>query len=416
MSLPGIEAVVRIQLGLDPESLGAAALPRAVEKRMSVVGAASTDDYLVSLTRDSVERDALAAELAVPETWFFRGGHELFDALAEFVAARAGQRPPDAPIRILSVPCSTGEEPFSLAIALDQHQVPPAAYRIEGVDLSLPALARAAKGRFSSFAFREAGPDVRATHFTRIGERWELRPAIRERVRFSAGNIADAGFLAGVQPFDLILCRNLFIYLTEDARRRALANLDRLLAADGRLVLSPAEADRLPANRFITEGLSSLGIYRRAGVSDTPSTSTGAVRPPARTQSKRLATAVPQPANRPGPLTRVARPEPPAKPESLETARDLADAGQLAAARAVCERLLARTPGDPNLHSLTGIVALAEGRTASAAESFRKALYLDPNHSDALEHMIVICDGRGDSAQAAVLRKRLARVRREETA
>jgi chemotaxis protein methyltransferase WspC len=108
-------------------------------------------------------------------------------------------------------------------------------------------------------------------------------------------------------------------------------------------------------------------------------------------------------------------PHPPAtQPDSLEAARERADAGQLAAARDICGRLLAQSAGDPNVHTLLGVIHLAEGRAADAAEAFRKALYLDPNHADALTHMIVICDHKGDTVQAAALRKRLVRTMREK--
>jgi chemotaxis protein methyltransferase WspC len=241
MSLPGGEAVVRDRFGLDPEALGVSALPLAVEKRTNALGVATTDDYLAVLSSDPAEQLALAAELAVSETWFFRGGYELFDSLSEFIIGRAGQRSPDSPVRVLSVPCSTGEEPFSLAIALDRHQVPPAAYRIEGVDLSPGHLARASVGRFKSFSFRESGPDVRTTHFQPTGDSWELRPAIRERIRFSPGNVADPNFLAGVQPFDVILCRNLAIYLTDTAVDELWHFLLPRLRPGGRLIVGKAE-------------------------------------------------------------------------------------------------------------------------------------------------------------------------------
>ena len=411
MSLPEIETVVRDRLGLDPEALGATALPRAVDQRMNVIDLATTDDYFALLTSDPAEEGALANALVVSETWFFRGGYPLFDALAGFLSARMEQRPSGPPVRVLSVPCSTGEEPFSLAIALDERQATPSEYRIEGVDLSRAHLARASAGRFTSFSFREPGPNIRTTHFQQTGDSWELRPAIRERVRFTAGNVTDPDFLAVGQPFDLILCRNLFIYLTEDARRRALANLDRLLSGDGWLVLSPSEADRLPSDRFVTSGSPSLGIYWRTGAV-APEVDPGWPAP--RKPASRPANVARQREVKNVEVAAPARPEPIVAPESLETVRRMADTGQLGEARAACARLLARAPGDPDIYSLLGVVDLAEGRPTEAAESFRKALYLAPNHPDALSHMIVICDSRGDIAQAAALRKRLARARREE--
>jgi chemotaxis protein methyltransferase WspC len=425
MTLFAVDALVRERFGLDPESLGAATFPRAVELRMRATGVTTTEAYLGILNTDPAEQGALAAELVVPETWFFRGGRALFDWLAEFVANRSGNRPADTPVRVLSVPCSTGEEPYSLAVALQEHMVHPETYQIAGVDLSEPHLARARAGQFTPFAFRETGTDIRPTYFQSVNNQWELRPSIRHLVQFRAANVIDPAFLDGESPYDLILCRNLFIYLTADARRRAMANLDRLLAMDGVLCLTAAEADRLPPNRFVATGPPEFSSYRRVGVG---SALHAALAPSHQaTQTARAETAGHGPTTRvipqsnplptpqqPIPPAREGSPRPAAQPHSVEAARELADMGRLAAARDICERLLAQSSGDPNVHTLLGVIHLAEGRAADAAEEFRKALYLDPNNPDALSHMIVICDHKGDTVQAAALRKRLVRAMREK--
>jgi chemotaxis protein methyltransferase WspC len=170
----------------------------------------------------------------------------------------------------------------------------------------------------------------------------------------------------------------------------------------------------LPSNRFVTSGSPSLGIYRRAAASGAVTPDETSIRPAAPKPVSRSATAAQQGVQRLEASTYPAPPERTVAPTSLEGARKLADAGQLAAARSMCERLLAQTTGDPNIYSLLGVVDLAEGRAAEAAKSFRKAIYLDPNHPEALSHMIVICDSTGDTAQATALRKRLARSVREE--
>src|SRR5947209_13114807 len=108
------------------------------------------------------------------------------------------------------------------------------------------ALAKAAAARYGVFAFREAGTDMRPAYFRDVEGQWELLPHLRAAVRFQPGNLTEPDFLASERAYDLILCRNLFIYLTPDARLRAMANFDRLLAFDGRLCVTPAEADRLP--------------------------------------------------------------------------------------------------------------------------------------------------------------------------
>ncbi len=154
--------------------------PARSNERMNAIGAATTDDYFGIVTANSGEQAALAAELVVPETWFFRGGRSLFDSLAGFISARAATRPTDTPVRTLSVPCSTGEEPYSLAIALQEQRVQPAAYRIDGVDLSVAHLTRANAAAIHRFLVSRHRPRHPTAHFQQTGDRWELHPAVRE--------------------------------------------------------------------------------------------------------------------------------------------------------------------------------------------------------------------------------------------
>lgn len=384
MSPSAIETVVRERLGVDPLSLGPDVLGAAVRERLR---ARRIDDpalYAMRLMTDPAEQEALAVELAVSESWFFRGGRALFDKLAALLADRAAARP-GTPARALSVPCSTGEEPYSLALALHERFLAPADYRIDAVDISPRALDRAMAARYGPFAFREVGADVRPSYFRQTDGQWELHAHLRAGVRFRPGNLTDPQFLAGEAPYDLILCRNLFIYFTESGRARALANLDRLLAATGRLCLSPAEADKLPAGRYVADGPSEFGVYRRA------SHSGGAHRPLA----ARAEPVAPAPRADAGP--------------DLGAARALADAGKLDDALAVCALVLKARPTDADALALSGVVHLAAGRTAAAADALRKALYLAPDHAEATEHMIAVCERRGDRARAAALRQKLAR-------
>ncbi|WP_439623079.1 CheR family methyltransferase [Gemmata sp.] len=410
MSLIGVEAVVRERLGMDPASLGLSALHQAVGVRMKARGAASHAEYAGLLALDPAEAGALGVELAVPESWFFRGGRQLFARVAEVVAARAGARPPGQGARVLSAPCSTGEEPYSVAIACHESFVPAASYSIDAVDVSARHLERATAARYPNFSFRETGPDVRPANFRAVGEQWELLPHLRRQVRFRHANLTDPSFLSDEPAYDVIFCRNVFIYLTPDGRRRAMASLERLLAPDGILCLTPGEADRLPPGQFTASGDS--GLYRRAAAAPAVP---AAVSPPG--------FRAPLPHVEPVPVAPVA--EPPAvvvgpvvtvqpKPASLEAARSLADAGQLAEARLACERMQKDAPASAALYALLGAIEFAQGRADAAAEAFRRSLYLDPNCVEALEQMIVISDRKGNAAQAAALRRRLARLSRED--
>jgi chemotaxis protein methyltransferase WspC len=409
MSLIGVEAVVRERLGMDPASLGLSALHQAVQVRMRARGASSHAEYAGLLALDPAEAGALGVELAVPESWFFRGGHQLFDRVAEFVAARAAARPPGQGVRVLSAPCSTGEEPYSVAIACHEGFVPPDAYAIDAVDVSARHLERATAARYPNFSFRESGPDIRPAHFKSVGEQWELLPHLRRQVRFRTANLTDPGFLSDEPRYDVIFCRNVFIYLTPDGRRRAMASLERLLAPDGMLCLTPGEADRLPPGQFTASGDS--GLYRRAAA--VPAVAVPAPPPVLRAPLPRV-DPVPPPIEEPAPVVMgpVAAVQP--KPASLEAARALADAGRLAEARLACERMLKDAPASGALQALLGTIELAQGRADAAADAFRRSLYLDPDCVEALEQMIVITDRKGNAAQAAALRRRLARLSRED--
>jgi chemotaxis protein methyltransferase WspC len=420
-----LDVLVGERLGLDPGSLGTTVYPSAVARRMTIRQVATADAYAGLLAADPDEWAALVAELVVPETWFFRGGRALFDHLAGWVAVRAALRPA-SPVRILSLPCSTGEEPFSLAIALRERGVAPSAYCIDGIDLALAHLARASAGRFAVFAFREPGTDPRPQYFRPTDDgRWELVPELFQAVRFRSGNALDPGLLAGEGPFELILCRHLFIYLTPRARDRVSANLERLLAPDGVLCVSPAEALRLSPDRFVASGPPAYCLFERAAGragrsgASTPGVALWAASDVATPRLDRHEPTIDTSmSGRGGSATRSDTgqdPLPAPVPDPLATARELADAGRLDAAIAACERAV-KTSTSADGFSLLGIIELARGRSDAAGRAFRKALYLDPDHSEALSHMIVLCEQRGESARADALRRRLARVERGDSA
>ena len=418
MNFAPLEKLIRDRIGLDVASLGAATLPRAVAGRMAARGLKSAESYTGLAAADAAEWAALVGELVVPETWFFRGGVDFFEHLAQWVRNRLNDWPNGRTMRILCVPCSTGEEPYSLAIALDRIGVPAARCTIDGVDLSRDHLLRAVAGLYSAFSFREPNPDPRTNYFRTVdGNRWELLPDYRGLVRFRPGNLVDANFLAVETPYDLILCRNLFIYLTAEGRTRSLMNLERLLAPDGRLCLTPAEADGLPASRFISDGPVALAIFRRN--EPPPAPRSGIIRLNPTKPASRSQPILP-PRSSATEAAAIVRLDP--KPcsasmpprdfwsDPLREGRSLADAGKLEAARTVCENALGEASPTACLFSLLGVIHLASGRQEDASVAFRKALYLDPDHAEALTHMVVLCEQRGDPGQAEGLRRRLNRI------
>jgi chemotaxis protein methyltransferase WspC len=393
MKLAPVIELLRERIGLDPDSLGSGVLPRAVESQMRALGLTTAAEYAARLVEDGKAFQTLVDAVTVPETWFFRGG-EVFAFLVRHIAETVQRQPAGEPYRILSVPCSTGEEPYTLALALVEAGVPSSAWRIEGVDLNARLVARAQQGRFGDFSFRQTAPELRRRYFRPMDGSWELAPAIRSLVGFTQGNLLAPLFLAGEEPFDLVFCRNLLIYLHAAARRRTLDTLDRLLAPQGLLCMGHAEPLDLLDSRFERIGPEGAFLYHR----------------PAVRASDPQPAAVASPRREPASLSHGgSRSSPPVPVDLLAQARQHADAGRLDAALAICQVHLNRWGPSPDLFGLMGVLHQARQEKAEAAQCFQRALYLEPAHYESLTHLMLLCQEQGDHRQAERLRRRLER-------
>jgi chemotaxis protein methyltransferase WspC len=399
------------RIGLDTASLGPRTFARIVIARMRALALTLPREYAARLESDPREFQALIADLTVSETWFFRGG-DVFAYLTGQVVSLLSARP-ESSVRILSVPCSTGEEPYSLAIALIEAGVPAERWTIDGVDLCARAITLAREGRFGDFSFRQTAPGLRQRHFHPIDGRWELNTGIRSLVRFRTGNLLDSHFLAGEKPFDLVFCRNLFIYLQQSARRQALGNLAALLAPQGLLCAGPAEPLEDIDNRFQRTGPTGLFLYQRVPdrQKDPNGESQRGRRPLTAPWRAKPARSTTRPTSSTLPAREVlAAPS----PDLLARARQQADAGQLEEALAACEAIRNAEGPTADLFSLIGIIYQARHHADEAARSFRSALYLDPAHREALTHWLLLCKEQGNHAQAARLKGRLNRIAPED--
>jgi chemotaxis protein methyltransferase WspC len=387
--------LLRQRLGLNPESLGPALIPDAAARRMEALGLTDLAAYVALAESSAAEFQALAEEIVVGETWFFRGGTLCADlARRMHELTRAAGRP----ARILSVPCSTGEEPYSLALALLERGT--RAWSIDAVDVSADKLANAEAGLYGELSFRQSAPELRSRYFRPEGTAWRLQPEVRALVHFQAGNLVDPLFLAGEAPYDLILCRNLFIYLHPAARQQALAHFDRLLAPTGILCLGHAEALELGEQRFARLDLAAPYLYQRR-------TSPPKQPPPApQRRPQPVAPPVPTPSAVVAPRVRPAtRGE-----EPLVEVRRRADAGELTLALELGTAALARGGPSADIYSLLGVIRQARHEAEEARRCFERALYLEPDHEEALSHLVLLCRASGDSAAAGRLEARLRRV------
>ena len=205
-------------------------------------------EYLNQLQGAHFEAElrALAFELTVPETYFFRHMDQ-FRAFAEVALPEArATRGPTRTIRILSAGCATGEEPYSLAMLVRERGTDFIGnVEIHALDINSAVLAKAARALYSPWSLRETPEDSQKRWFKAVGKEFALDATIRSAVTFHAVNlIDDSKDIWAPQRNDVIFCRNVLMYFTEDAAQDLVKRLTRSLAPGGHLFLGHAETLR----------------------------------------------------------------------------------------------------------------------------------------------------------------------------
>ncbi|MGO1068776.1 CheR family methyltransferase [Lysobacter sp. CA199] len=410
----GFQQWLKDTMGLDASTIGPTIVERAVQRRMAESGRADLSQYWSLLRGSALEQQELIEAVVVPETWFFRDA-QAFQALARHYDPSWAAARPNERLRLLSLPCSTGEEPYTMVMALQEAGFPRERMDVEAIDISERALHKARQGRYGSNSFRGRELDYRERHFEATDEGWQLPNSIRSRVNFTQGNVLDIGFLPGESLYDAIFCRNLLIYFDAQTQLRTVEVLRRLLRPQGLLFVGPSEASLLLSLNFVSAQFPMAFAFRKAaaqpaGVVDTPAPRsvvaplpTGRVASPARPVATRSA-----PVRAPAPASAVVAP---VDESLLDQAQRLADNGRLSEALAACQsHQRAHGPSSRMLY-LIGLIDSASGREREAEQHFRKALYLEPCHEEALMHLALLLETRGDAAGGRVLRSRAERCR-----
>ena len=357
MTPPGLLELLADHLGLASDSLGERLLSRAATDRMRVAGIPDGATYVRRLRTDRAELDALVEQVVVPETWFFRYPKSL-TFLAEWARQRRTVPGERRTLRIFSVPSSTGEEPYSVAMALLLAGLPPTAFAIEACDVSARAIERAAAGVYPPSAFRERDTPDLSAFFEVVGTNRRVRAEVRRTVSLRVGNVCDTRLFAGRARYDVILCRNLFIYLTESTRKSALNRFEKQLTAGGLLFMGHAEPASLFDARFALAGPPAAFAFGRAEVKPMPAV-----------------------------VKRAEFPTPTA--EVLTRPAVVADKPSADGYAKLGARL--RDTGD----------------LAGAERALTEAVYLEPRHRGALAGLLALAEARGDWAGAANYRRRV---------
>ena len=366
-----------------------AGLARSIRRRMAAHADTAAGAGLDAITADEALLDLVMADLTVGESYFFRDPAQ-FDFIRESVLPSLLQARPDAPLRVWSAGCATGEEAYSLAILLREAGLAGRS-RVTGTDIVRRRLGRARQGQYTHWSLRGMPDQAVQTYFRRQGQRFELLPAIRRSVTFRYLNLADARFAhstSELAEMDLILCRNVLIYFSPRTVARVARALLDCLSESGWLLLGGADPP-LGALLNCETVLTGAGVAYR--------------RPRARALPRRAArweTTLPRPSPAEaatGPESVLAAPQPreaPARDDSarakhgpssgeppladaLDEVRRLADAGQFTEAGVLCAAALELAPLCAELHYLNSLLLNEAGLHHEAAGAAGRAVYLD---------------------------------------
>jgi chemotaxis protein methyltransferase WspC len=420
MGLAGVEDLLKVSMGLSAMSIGSTAVARAVQERQSVCNLGDLPAYLEHLRVSQTELQALIETVVVPETWFFRD-HHAFSTLGRLMREEWLPAHPDRVLSLLSLPCSSGEEPYSIVMALLDAKIPAGRFRVDAVDISGHNVAQAVRGVYGRNSFRGGELEFRDRHFDVTTEGYRVREAVRRQVRFQQGNLFAADFLPGEGIYDVVFCRNLLIYFDRPTQDRAIAVLNRLLRVAGLLYVAPAET-ALPASHGMVSTNEPMAFaFRKGGIRRPPLKRTVA-RP--LVPVRRVAPAGPAlKASRPafatyGVAARASLATTPSADlaEDLDRATRFADEGHFVEAAKCCAEHLRRSGPSARAFHLMGLVREATGNHEEAQAYYRKALYLDPNHYETQIQLALLMEKQGDAAGALVLQNRARRLEQKRRA
>ena len=403
---------------------------RSVAPELGFESAEECAKWLISSLVTSRELKTLAGHLTVGETYFFRD-REIFDNLRDdlvpqLIEKRRGQ---NRQLRIWSAGCSSGEEPYSIAILLDRLLPKQQDWKVEilATDLNVIALTKARVGIYTEWSFRSAPPWLKQQYFRRTADgRYQLVSSIRRMVRFAPLNLIDDLYPSaenGTMEQDIIFCRNVIMYFDDQRREMVARRLYQSLSDGGWLIVSPSEASHALFSQFQMVHRPGMIFFHKddvhAGLQHSlPSWETRLPEPIEQTgngdQDEPLHFEIP---TLPDPLPAIG----PTAPGELVTDRALtyqqaleffhsghyheaaelleaylkepgdhpsatllltqvyANQGRLELALRVSERALAAHKLDPNRHYLRATILQELDRLDEALQALRRAIYLDPN-------------------------------------
>ncbi len=417
-----IELIVRYlqqQMGMNPDAVGFDTMKKAIFIAMSANELNDLDGYYQLIQQDSSALQKLIETVVIPETSFFRDKKP-------FQVLKSNLRPlyralcdEGEPLKILSVPSSTGEEPYSIAMTCLEAGLKYGEFEILACDISQRVLEVAERGLYSDYSFRGGCETYQQRYFTHKDNLFQINESLRNSVTFFQGNLIGDHFIDKVaQKFHIIFCRNLLIYFDKNTKYKAVSVIDSLLHDEGLLVVGHADTailSNLGYRRFSDQlsftYVKSHNTQQAVVKIDNSTLAEKGKRVMAALVAARTDIAPPQPSDEEkvsATTTSV----------SLKSSRNLIQEfealllnNEICRLTALCLRLIKESHESGIANHYLARIAFLEGDMQLAEERFKKAIYLRPDDEKALHFLAEISKKQGDEAAAQRYQQRANRIK-----
>jgi len=241
---------------------------RRIVERMHKTGCATFREYFTSVRfeKSGDEMQHLVNQMTVNETYFFREDYQLKALVEGILPDLATRRNVEEPVRLWSVPCSSGEEPYSLAIYILEQWADADRYNIEimASDIDSAILAEAAAGVYGERALQRLSPALIRKYFTeQTNRRYRISADLRSSIDFSQGNVVDPAFMHRFRGIDVIFCRNMLIYFDDRSRRETIEAMYDCLSPGGFICLGHSESMSRISSLFRPRKYADSIIYQK---------------------------------------------------------------------------------------------------------------------------------------------------------
>ncbi len=416
--LQKIGQLLNQKIGLSVKTIGESSIKSAVHTRMAKNNITHRQDYVNLVETSTDELTSLIEECVIPETWFFRdyGPFEYLKTEIQLLSKKYNN------LKLLSMPCSTGEEPYSIAMTLLEAGLKPERFSITALDISSTALATARQAVYSEYSFRGIqNTDMIDKYFIKTHSHYALIDQVKQQVKFRQTNIVDATNKHMSQHYHVVFCRNLLIYFDDKQKELTYQNIHKMMVPGGLLVMGHAESTSTPSSLFencaVEKTFAFICREKNTSKNDQnrKNTKKHSTREITNRQTRKPFTQ--NLANKPTTYdTQSSNKNENLKPTvdpriAIDHAQTLADQGKFDLAVKICEKYTKSDLVGDDAWYLIGLINDGKGKTVDAEKCLRKAIYLNPHHYEALVHLSLLLKSAGNESAAKQMMLRANRAK-----